>query len=89
MTIGSGMTQADIQKMRRVIAAQITALHDEKATAKGYINKYWVASTPDHKDGRLSFHYLNKHKDYFRSLSKKIASLAALIKTLKKAERAL
>lgn len=81
------MKQADLQRMRRVLADQITNLHSDKLWIKDCIRNYWADATPDTVGGIAAFKMLNEYKEYHRQTSKKIEKLSILIKELKKEER--
>lgn len=81
------MKQAQIQQLRRLVAEEITSLHDHKQYLKDEINTAWKLSTPDTDLGRDTFWYLNRSKDALRGVSKRIEKLSKLIKALKKEER--
>lgn len=82
------MRQADIQRLRKTLASQITFLHGEKHEMKEVVNHWWLLATPDTASGRDAFINLNNSKKAVRYISSEIAKFSSLIKALKKEERA-
>ena len=81
------MKQAQIQQLRRLVAEEITSLHEHKHYLKDEISNSWRWSTPDTDLGKCTFWYLNRTKDSMREVTKRINKLSILIKELKKEER--
>lgn len=81
------MKQADLQRMRSILAEQITNLHSDKHWIKDQIKAYWTEASSETDKGIAAFKMLNEYKEYHRQTSKRIEKLSNLIKELKKEER--
>lgn len=80
------MKQAHIQQLRKILAVEITALHEEKHCLKHMVDTYWKLCDPI-AIGSNYFYLLNKYKTSFRDITKQIAIKASLVKELKKEEK--